>query len=75
MKSMTIVVKFKKGESPTPVTFGDKVLGSEVTGLASYDLMHTSEIAVNAIESSYEDCCLDAKEAMDKYIVDSLKDN
>ncbi len=34
MKSMTIVVKFKNGESPTPVTFGDKVLGGEVTGLA-----------------------------------------
>ncbi len=73
MKMMTIVVKFEDGSKPRPVTFGDKVLGGEVTALASYDLMETMEIAETALEESTEECCSDAKKAIEKVIVGSFR--
>lgn len=72
MKTMTIIVKFADGQEPERVTFGDKVLGGEVTGLAAYDMMHTMEIAEGALENSNDDKCIDAAERIEKYIVEGM---
>jgi len=72
MKMMTIVVKFEDGESPTPVTFGDKVLGGAVTGLASYDVMHTMEIAEDLIENSTDNKSIETMEKINSHIVHGI---
>lgn len=69
MRTMTIVVKYKDDDTPEPVTFGDKVLGGEVTGLAAYDLMHTMEIAEGVLEESYDSACVEAMEKINSHIV------
>ena len=69
MKAMTIVVYFKDGQAPEPVTFNDTVLGGEVTAMAAYDVMHTMEIAESVIDYSSDPACVEAREKIDKYIV------
>jgi hypothetical protein len=68
MKAMTITVYFEEGQEPTPVTFGDKVLGGEVAALAAYDMFHTMEIAEAAIDESNDDKCIEARLKMDAFI-------
>lgn len=72
MRAMTIVVKFDADSKPEPVAFGDKLLGGEVTALAAYDVIHTMEIAEEALENSNDDRCIEAAETIERIVVGSI---
>jgi len=73
-KAMTIVVTFEEGADPVPFgDIGEELFGGEVTAMATYDVMHTMEIAERALEESCDDRCIEAAELIDAYIVQSVE--
>jgi len=54
------------------VSFGGKVLSGGVTALVTYDMIHTMEIAEEAIENSNDDRCIEAAEVIERCIVQGM---
>lgn len=67
-RSVTIVVTFADDDAGRlPVDIGNPLLGGTITGIATYDLIHTMEIAEAALESQNPDECIDAIEKIEDY--------
>lgn len=73
MKSMTIVVQFEEGQKPDKVNFDSVVCGGRVSAIAAYDVVHTMEIAEEALDKSDDNCCIQAKRKIDDYIINRMK--
>ncbi len=69
-KFYTVVVRFAPGVKRERITFNDKLLGGEITAMASYDVMGVADIAEEALERSTDDDCLDALEKINEFILE-----
>ncbi len=73
-RAMTIVVTFSENAKPeSSVAIGDKLLGGEITAMATYDVVHTMEVAEEALENSSDDRCIEATESIEKYILQAAQ--